>query len=788
MGVTIPISGRSVPGYSKSAITELPRYNRHNTRNADHTKDWYEASSGNQHHGPAHVRPATIIFFSLIGLISHSLYAQTETAPEGSGERQIACWGEPPDSSLLKDILDEPIEVTSGDANIEANGSATFRGSVELRSSSRRLTAGGATYNREDGIVNATGDVEYEDPINKISGESVVYNTETGRFYFENSEFEFADVPARGNAGTVKLLEPGVIELEDVNYTSCPEGNEDWMLRADSIEVDTNSGMGTARGARLSFKGVPFFYWPYFTYPVTDDRRSGLLFPEFGTSDKRGLEYAQPIYWNIAPNQDATFVPRYMEDRGLQLGSEYRFLTPNNRGKLWGDYLNDDDKTGEARWRYDVKTVSMLPATWRGTIKATGVSDDDYYEDMTANLSLSTQTALSREGYLEYYDSTWSVFMQVQDFQTIDPLVPQDEEPYTQVPRIIFNGGWRDGWFGTDYGFESETTYFTRDDSVEGLRMHLRPQVSRTFGHSGLYLKPKAAFDYTAYSLDDQPEEDSSTPDRAAPILSVDTGAIFEKDFGANFGHTWTIEPRALYTYIPERNQDDIPIFDTIRADFNLIQLFEENAYTSYDRLGDANKIGMGITTRIIDNESGSELLTASIGQERLFESGEVTLPGEEPDGSRKSAYIAELGLKAWGNWRAEMRYQLDADERETERSSFSMRWKPDDDKAINIGYRYDRDNRLEQTNFSFAWPLGKSWNAIGRYNWSIEDNEALDQYLGVEYSSCCWGIRILSRRTVSRDSDDKEEVIAVQFVLKGLSDLGSESTESLRRGILGGS
>lgn len=719
--------------------------------------------------------------------------AETRTAPapvpleEVSG-RGIACWGGVPVNYRLDAVLDEPIELTSGDADIEADGSASFTGPIEMRSETRTLTAGAGSYDAETGLVNGDGGFAYEDPVNKITGDSVEYNAKTGQFHFDDPTFVLGQVPARGEAKSIKLIEPGVIELRRVRYTSCPEGNDDWLLRARSLEINTNTGMGTATGASLSFKGVPFFYWPYFTYPVTDDRRSGLLFPRFGSSDKRGLEYTQPIYWNIRPNMDATFVPRYMQDRGLQMGTEYRFLTRKNEGILWGDYLSDDDEFGEDRWRYEVETESYLPFGWRARIDAEGVSDQQYFEDMTANVGKTSQVALSRQGIVEYADTTWQAFVKVQDYQNIDPFITDEDEPYFQAPQIVLNGDWYNGWLGTQYGFDSEAIYFTRDDSVKGLRTHLQPRISRPFRYRGIYFVPEAAFDYTFYDLEDReeggPELTSDSPDRAAPILTLDSGVVFERLSGKNQQRVVTFEPRALYTYIPERNQDDLPVFDTILADFNLIQLFEPNRYVGYDRLGDANQFAIGLTSRVLDSNTGRELLTATIGQQRLLETSEVILPGEETSSSRKSSYIAELGVRLSSRWSVDARYQLDAEERETERSSIRLRFRPGENKALNLGYRYTRE-RLEQTDFSFAWPLGQHWNAVGRYNYSIEDSEVLDEYLGIEYSSCCWGVRVLARRSVERSSGEQSDSISVQFVLKGLAGFGSESGDSLRRDII---
>jgi LPS-assembly protein len=336
-----------------------------------------------------------------------------------------------------------------------------------------------------------------------------------------------------------------------------------------------------------------------------------------------------------------------------------------------------------------------------------------------------------------------------------------------------------------DYGFDSEATYFMHDTLVKGLRTHVLPKISMPFGSHGLYLVPEAAFDYTAYNLDDQAIGNSSTPDRAAPIFSVNTGAIFERSLGTKKRRAITIEPRVQYTYIPVRNQDDIPIFDTITPDFSIVQLFRQNRFIGYDRLGDTNQISMGLTSRILDNRTGRELLTATIGQTRFFEDPEVTLPGETPSDVSESNYIAELGVNVWGAWKADMRYQLDAEADETARSSISFQYSPGEMKALNIGYRYDRDS-LEQTDFSFSWPLGEKWSTVGRYNYSIEDSEVLDEYLGLEYSSCCWGIQVVGRKSVARSTGEQDKSISFQFVLKGFSGLGGGATGSLRRDILG--
>ena len=733
----------------------------------------------------------------LIALLSTIVCAQSPASVESL--RGISCWPEPAQILVPEELQTDAIEMTTGDADIASDGSARFKGPVTMRSRDISLTANSAAYDSESATFTAEGGIEFQDSANKLSGESVSYDTRNGLFTFTDGKFELSQTPARGSAERLEVSRTGFLRLDKVVYTSCPAGNNDWILKAKSIEIDGNEGVGTARGASVAFKGVPFIYLPYFTYPVTDDRKSGLLFPKFGTSDQRGTELEVPFYWNIRPNMDATIIPRYMSKRGLQLGTEYRFLARRHSALLWGDYLADDKVTNTDRWQYDVETMSFLPWAWRGTIRATGVSDDQYFEDLSLRRAQTSQTNLDRRLDLERYTENWSLFLRVQDFQTIDPAITPEDEPYAQLPQFVADGVWRNGFLGLDYKLGTEAVYFYRKDRSDGTnpdtqleyggRLHVRPEIALPIDYRGFYLTPEIAYDYTGYQLQDRPTGEPNNPSRGAPVGNIDTGAVFDRLSGKNGQLLVTLEPRAQYTYIPFREQNDIPVFDTIVPDFNLVQLFRKNRFIGYDRLGDTNQLSAGITSRVLDSGNGRELLTVTLGQTRYFETGQVTLPtppDETPPPSfDASNYIAELDIRAWKNWNAGLLVQWDSEQRETDRSSVRLQYRPGEFKAINLGYRYVRDS-VEQTDISIAWPLGKKWSAIGRYNYSLKDSEPLNRYAGLEYETCCWAIRLVGQRSIVRSSGESDTSVSFQFELKGFSNIGSGSATSLERDILG--
>jgi LPS-assembly protein len=303
----------------------------------------------------------------------------------------------------------------------------------------------------------------------------------------------------------------------------------------------------------------------------------------------------------------------------------------------------------------------------------------------------------------------------------------------------------------------------------------------------GLYITPQVALDYAGYSLSDTQPGQNTSPARLEPAANIDVGAIFERPAGDAEDYLLTLEPRALYAYVPFHNQDDMPVFDTVRPDFNLIQLYRYNRFVGPDRLADTNQLSLGVTSRLLGTDDGRELITATLGQTIFFEDGEVTLPGELPSEENSTDYIGELGINIWEKWSVDLRYQYDTDTNASARTSVRIRFRPGDFKAFNVAYRYAQDS-LEQTDFSFSYPLGTRWNMIGRYNYSIEDRQSLDSFLGIEYNSCCWGISVLSRQTISRSTGDTDTSVGVQFALKGFSNFGSGTSQDLQRDILGGS
>ena len=690
------------------------------------------------------------------------------------------------DSPLREIVLDNPqtIQLEAGrfEAQMGERPSATMSGGVLLRRDDKIAGADTARFDPDQRALHLEGGVRYEDPNTQILSRSAEFGYDVGRIRFEGAEFALGASNGRGAAEILEINESGELILGGVEYTTCPPGSEDWLLQGKSIELDTREGIGTAKGMKLRFKSVPILYLPYISFPIGDARKTGVLTPEIGSSSRSGNELAVPFYWNIAPNYDATITPRILTSRGGQLESEFRYLTRRNEGFISADYLPNDEKTDTDRTQVRLAHRTLWDNGWRNRINFREVSDGQYFEDLGGSLRVSSITHLDRHMRFDYYSDRFSLFAQAQDYQTIDDTILPTDQPYRMLPQVIVNANWPVGYLRL--GIDGELVNFDRDTGVTGWRFNAAPTVELDFGKPGWFFKPAMTMDYTRYALSDTLPGETTDPTRSVPITSVDTGLILERSM-AGAKRIQTLEPRLLYVNIPYRNQEDLPVFDTILPDINLVQLYRKNRFLGGDRIGDTERVSVGVTSRILDVTTGRELMSATIGQTRYFSDRNVTLPGIPPSTLESSDYIAQMRFLLFRNVNFDIGHQWGTGNSGTTKSEARLQYSPARNKILNVAYRFRRDS-LEQGDVSWSWPLAKRWNFVGRYNYSFRDEEALEEFFGFEYESCCWGLRLVTRRHISKRDGTRDSSIGLQLVLKGMTSVGTAADKLLERGILG--
>jgi LPS-assembly protein len=750
---------------------------------------------------------------------------------------------------------DHRIHIDSDDAVLGADGTAVLKGRVTVRQDERTVAADQVTYDSTTGRITVKGAVDFLDPKIKVRGDAGSYVPDGGGT-FEQANFQLLDRNGRGKARDVDVRPDGTVSLSNVRYTSCPVGNEDWVLEASKLHLDTKGQEGVARNVTMRFKDVPVFYTPYISFPLGDQRKSGVLFPSFGHSGNNGYEFQAPYYFNLAPNYDLTLTPGILSARGFQLAENFRFLTHSSHGEVDGTFLPNDKKQNGDRSYLRITDTTDFRHGLRFDADIANVSDSSYFQDFAVGSDATSVTYLERRAEVLYYDDIWRARGELQNFQTIDIAVAPEDRPYSRVPRIEASALYPIvGNF--EFALESEAVNFLRvhdNPNPSGVRVNLAPEIRWSQRTPGYFFEPAAGFDFTQYQLQDVQPGLPSAPTRALPYARLDTGLVFERDADSHGKRTQTLEPRILYSYVPYRNQDELPIFDTGIPDLNLTELFRTNRYVGSDRIGDANQVALALTTRLFDHESGAQYLSATIGQIRYFHIPRVALP-QDPFGvlgtpqasllmapvnplsipgalgtlrgqaftypgqyrtygsavSPYSAYpylanptgqavivpgqsegafpasdiVGEVVLTGYKHLSVNLDYQWNPYTSKTEKSEVSVQYRPDPGRVINLGYRF-QDGILKQWDGSFAWPIAEHWNTVGRWVYSLQDHQTIEQVAGIEYKSCCYRIQLVQRRYVSNRFGGLDTSIALQLELTGLSSVGKRADSFLERSIRG--
>jgi LPS-assembly protein len=704
---------------------------------------------------------------------------QTETVcpPElvsgkGAPPAPVATATEPVDDQLI-------IEADDKDFSFDVNGNAVLSGNVVVRQSDKVIRADRVEYDAKSGRFKLTGAVEFAGPELKVRASSGDYSPALGA-QFQGAQFELPTRNARGAASNMQVDASGTATLDNVSFSTCPVTDRAWEIKSKQIVLDTRANKGTGHGTKLEFKDVPFIYLPWMTFPIGPQRQSGFFFPNLGGSSRNGAEVSLPYYWNIRPNADLMAEPVYYAKRGVDFAGEFRYLTRRQRGSLSFNYLpNDSEYLSEnpladnsTRYRAQLEHVADLPGDWRFRIDATDVSDSSYFEDFAHGPEGTSIPFTERLAEATYRDEHWNVRAQVQDFQTIDENLADEDRPYARTPRVLASGDWDLGLGAIDYGFDAELVNFERNIGVTGWRFDAAPRVGFDWSAPGFFVRPSGGFRYTQYALKNSEPGTDDSPTRSLPFASLDAGLVFERAAGSRGQRRVTLEPRALYLYAPFREQSNLPLFDTGLPDLNLVQLFRANRYVGADRVNDANQVSFGLTSRLFNADSGAQYLAASFGQAYYFEKPRVVLP-DEPVATRDSSdFIAQVSLTAYKNWNVEAGLQWNPEDTRSERSQFRLQYRPGGDRVLNLSYRAQR-NRLEQTEVSGAWPIGKHWNVYGRGVYSLRDSQILERFAGFEYRACCWRLRAVARRSVSNREGTQESSFYIQLELNGLASVG---------------
>ena len=656
---------------------------------------------------------------------------------------------------------------------------AYFSGQVELTRPAQVLLADELTMNNVTEQVKASGNVTFESDTSQLRTEFMTMNQKDQSAYFTTSSFTLSEQHVRGTANEVIQFSSSLSRYKKIQYTTCDPGNSNWHLTADQLDINQESGLGTAQHATVYIQDLPVLYLPYLQFPIDDRRMSGILAPTIGSSTDSGDIISIDVYWNIAPNLDATITPIWYGKRGLQINTENRYLFKHHTGQLYLSILDDQKKNDNRsfqKWLHQANLGSNITAD----IALRHVSDDTFFDDFKSLDDIDDNvTHLEQQILLSHSTKLWTNNLLLQTYQTPGTT----KQPYSQLPKLTVNSRFKKFDNGVQFNTINEWVRFDHESNIVGDRTHLLPYLSWNQSDSWYFFKPKLEYAFSDYQLDNNNLGDNSIQ-REIPIFSLDTGLLFDREMNTESNWTQTLEPRLYFLRTPYENQSHIPVFNSALLSNSYNNFFKSNRFSGSDRIGDANQISLGIGTRFLDNDSGAELLYSRIGQIFYANDRRVQISGNKPQTLPNSNIITETTVNPNRNLSINTKLVYEQTTKEISEKTLSVHYLKDG-FAANLEYFFD-DTVLEQAAISMVYPINPRWTMVAKYSESILFNKPDENLLGVNYESCCWGIKMLASQTSNDSFTETDNAVFIELTLKGLGQSSQVLDSQLANAIVG--
>lgn len=766
----------------------------------------------------------------LATMIGSALYSQQGLAADLASQCML---GVPSYNRPLVqgDTNNLPVTINADDAKGNYPDNAVFSGNVDVNQGNSRLQADEVQLHQQQAegqadpvrTVDALGNVHYDDNQVILKGPKAWANLNTKDTNVWEGDYQMVGRQGRGTADLMKQRgENRYTILENGSFTSCLPGSNTWSVVGTEVIHDREEQVAEIWNARFKLGPVPVFYSPYLQLPVGDKRRSGFLIPNAKYSTNNSFEFYLPYYWNIAPNFDATITPHYMHKRGgVQWQNEFRYLTQAGAGLIEFDYLPSDKvyqdeyptEGDRHRWLFYWQHAGVMDQVWRFNVDYTKVSDASYFNDFSSKYGSSTDGYATQKFSVGYAVENFDATVSTKQFQVFNR---SNSDAYSAQPQLDVN------WYQNNLGpFDAhiygQAVNFVSSNSnrPEATRVHLEPTLSLPVSNEWSNLNTEVkmlATHYQQSNLDTYNEENGtdykSSVNRVMPQFKMDGKMVFERDMNWAEGYTQTLEPRAQYLYVPYRDQSHINNYDSTLLQSDYSGLFRDRTYSGLDRIASANQVTTGVTSRIYD-DAAVERFNVSVGQIYYFtesRTGDDNINWEKDNKTGSLVWAGDTYWRISDRWGLRGGVQYDTRLNNIANSSTSLEYRRDEDRMVQLSYRYASPEYIQATLPSYAsvaqykdgisqvgmaasWPIVDRWSVVGAYYYDTNTRKPADQMLGLQYNSCCYAIRVGYERKINGWQNDQSKYdngIGFNIELRGLSsNYGLGTQQMLRSNIL---
>jgi len=606
-------------------------------------------------------------------------------------------------------------------------------------------------------------------------------------------------------------------DFEDVEITTCPEAEPDWKISASSLSTFNDTNIGVARNIVLRFGGFPVFYLPWMDFPLDGSRKSGFLLPkiEFITTGERdSFNFTQPYYVNLAPNYDWLLSPTYLDSQGILLNNKFRYLTKSSSGEIFINGIDYDSNyqanyidNNRRRYRLYASHQGQINKNLNYTLLGNKVSDIQYLNDYGDQIYKESAINLPNNIIFNGNYKNWQARLGYFDYQNLSTN-PKSNKPYVRVPAFTFNSpsyklidpqnDWREIYGNTFVNVSGEWTNFNHSEKTNINRAWLYPKLSWQYNDISGFASWQIGGHLSHYRLFNPQNYRQSEITRFLPITKIGGGLIFERELNQKKKWIQTLEPSIYWLFIPYKRQQDIPVIDTSKPNFQLSRLNVDNLFSGWDRISDANVFSLGLTSRLFE-DNGRELLSINLGQRYFLNNSKVGLTSEVEQQYKFSDFLFSVNSQL-EKWRIESSWRYNPQTKKTSSFEGLLSFQPKDDRLIGIRYLYQQNENLPRlTNLqrnilskvnlheviegAIDWPLNDylktNISLTGRNYYSLADKKLIETRLGLRYFSCCMGFSIY-RTNVLISENKYNQTWGLEFNLFGLGKWASKAARDL--------
>ena len=479
-----------------------------------------------------------------------------------------------------------PVEIIADQVEHDrAANTYTARGNVEVRETTRTLFADYVFLDDNTRDVTAEGNVVYEDLGDRIECEWMQLNLETKKGTLEKARVFIKTGNVYINGSEIEKTGESQYKIKKGKFTTCGWDKPEWTFTSDEVDI-TVEGYAKTKSTTFHILGVPVFYIPWGVFPVKAERQSGFLIPEMALSSADGAKFKMSYFWAISKDKDATMSAEYIEKRGVNLGTQFRYaLREDLKGELEGNIIDDSDY-GHTRYQVKAKHQQVFFKDLQLKASIWQVFDNDYLKDFGQSIQERSESQLKSTVFVEKPLPRSLLTGGVTQFRNL--LMRDDSTLFQYYPEVTYFTEYIPVFGGKMYlDLNSSLTNFYRDTGGTYTRFAVDPSLKLPYSFNGLNTILSGTLYETGYAVNRSEGTGSNSNYRQTFRLDGDANMQFMR--GYNTGWSWlesmqsVVRPNVRYTFIPSTGYKDAPKID------------------AYDRMNQTNAITYSINHYLYD-------------------------------------------------------------------------------------------------------------------------------------------------------------------------------------------